>query len=244
MPTDTHHDRPGTGRLGLVVGLLCDALGNGSEPGSRLQVLDCGGGSGAYSVPLAEFGADVTVVDLSADALATLRRRAEEAGVSASVTAIAGDVEALAGLVRPGGYDAVLAHGILDAVDQVESTFAAMAEAVRPGGLMSVLVGNPIASVLARALAGDPAAALAELRGLDAAESVDAAVIATLAARFGLIVEARHGIGVFSDLVPGAAGDTAAGRAALAALDVEAAGRLPFAELAGRIHLLLRRPNG
>lgn len=241
---DAHRDRPGSGRFGLVVRLLSEALARRPESGARLQILDCGGGSGAYAVPLAEAGADVTVVDLSGDALATLRRRAEEADVSAAVTAIPGDVETLAGLVRPGSYDAVLAHGILDAVDQVEGTFAAMADAVRPGGLISVLVANPIASVLARALSGDPAAALEELRGLDAARDADAAAITDMAARAGLTVESRHGIGVFSDLVPGSAGDTPGGRAALAALDVEAAGRAPFAELAGRIHLLLRRPNG
>src|SRR3712207_8582015 len=50
-----------------------------------LRVLDVGGGSGTLAVPLAEAGHDVTVVDPSADALATLRRRAETAGVGERV---------------------------------------------------------------------------------------------------------------------------------------------------------------
>ena len=46
--------------------------------GTPLRVLDVGGGSGMFAVPLARLGHDVTVVDPSADALATLRRRADD----------------------------------------------------------------------------------------------------------------------------------------------------------------------
>lgn len=244
VQTDTGRERPGSGRLGLVSSLLAEALGSAATPGRQLRILDCGGGSGAYAVPLAAGGAEVTVVDISADALATLRRRADEAGVSAAIHAVAGDVESLGDLAEPGRFDAVLAHGVLDAVDRVETTFAAMAAAVCPGGLFSVLVGNPVASVVARALAGEPALALEELRRLDDGAQAGPDAVARLAQRAGLLVEARRGIGVFSDLVPGAAGDAPGGRAALASLDAEAASRSPFAELAGRIHLLLRRPPG
>ena len=59
----------------------------------------------------------------------------------------------------------------------------------------------------------------------------------------GLTVSARHGVGVFSDLVPGAALDAPGARAAVAELDAEAAGRPPFADIAGRVHLLARRPE-
>jgi S-adenosylmethionine-dependent methyltransferase len=58
-----------------------------------------------------------------------------------------------------------------------------------------------------------------------------------------LAVEARHGIGVFSDLVPGSALDLPGARDALDRLDADAAGRSPFAEIAARVHLLVRRPG-
>ena len=48
--------------------------------GTPLRVLDVGGGSGIFAVPLARLGHEVTVVDPSADALATLARRAATAG--------------------------------------------------------------------------------------------------------------------------------------------------------------------
>ena len=238
--------RAAPSRIGLVSRLLEEALhGIGTVAGPGAAVLDCGGGSGTYAVPLASTGCDVTVLDISADALSTLRLRAEEAGVTTRVHALAGDVERLAELFGGRTFDAVLAHGILDAVDDVVGTFGAMVAAVRPGGLISVLVANPLASVLARALAGEPALALRELRALDApSQAVGPDTVDALCAAAGVTLVARHGIGVFSDLVPGAALDSPGARQALAELDAEGADRLPFADLAARIHLLIRVPNG
>src|SRR4051794_39951894 len=102
------------GRQGVVWTVLADALPTVTVPGRPPRVLDCGGGSGTFAVPLAHRGADVTVVDISADALATLERRAEEAGVAAGVHARQGDVEALPEVVPDDPFDLVLAHGILE----------------------------------------------------------------------------------------------------------------------------------
>jgi 2-polyprenyl-3-methyl-5-hydroxy-6-metoxy-1,4-benzoquinol methylase len=239
-----HAETSRAGRLGLVARLLSDALHAVTVPGRSAELLDCGGGSGTYSVPLAVAGAEVTVVDVSADALATLSRRAAEAGVAAQVHPVQGDVEALGELVGGRTFDLVLAHGILESVDDVRAALGGIAAAVRPGGLISILVTNPAAAVIARALAGEPDIALAELHELDAAEArVGPRALEQLCAAAGLIVQARHGIGVFSDLVPGAALDTPAARDAVDRLDAEAAARAPFAEIAGRIHLLVRRPG-
>ncbi|MBN9621158.1 MAG: SAM-dependent methyltransferase, partial [Actinobacteria bacterium] len=118
---------------------------------------------------------------------------------------------------------------------------AGIAAAVRPGGLISVLVGNPVAAVLARALAGEPAAALADLQ---AAETrIGPETVEQLCLAQGLQVRARHGVGVFSDLVPGWALDAPGARDALDQLDAEASARAPFVDIASRIHLLVRRPD-
>src|SRR5436305_11490962 len=175
--------------------LLDDALQSVRRPGLVPRVLDCGGGSGTYAVPLAALGADVTVVDISADALATLTRRAAEAGVADRVHPVAGDVEALPDLVAADHFDLVLAHGILEAVDALGATFTAIAGAVRPGGVLSILVANPVATVVARALAGEPAAALADLRALDdsaaSAGPAGPAAAGRMCADAGFVVEAR-----------------------------------------------------
>jgi 2-polyprenyl-3-methyl-5-hydroxy-6-metoxy-1,4-benzoquinol methylase len=231
-------------RLGLVSRLLTDALRSVTSPDMAPALLDCGGGSGTYAVPLAVAGADVTVIDISADALAILSRRAAEAGVAAQVHPVQGDVEALGELVAGRAFDLVLAHGILEAVDDLAGAFTGIVAAVRPGGLISFLVSNPAAGVIARALAGEPQIALAELHELNAAQPrVSPATVEQLCESAGLRVEARHGVGVFSDLVPGSALDAPGARDALDELDAAAAGRAPFAEIASRVHLLVRRPG-
>jgi len=230
-------------RNGLVGRLLGEVIAARAADAGRPTVLDCGGGSGTFAVPLARAGAAVTVVDISVDALATLARRAAEAGVADLVTPVQGDAESLddAGL---GSFDLVLAHGILEAVDRPDVAFAGIAARAAAGGVVSVLVDNPAASVLARALAGELDAAARELDALDSpTPPIDLAHVRRLCAQAGLTVEQVHGVGVFSDLVPGAALDLPGARDALADLDARCATRTPFAEIAGRVHVLARRPG-
>ncbi len=62
-------------------------------------MLDIGGGTGGFAVPLAQAGHRVTVLDHSPDALAGLGRRVAEAGVAAQVRAVQGDADNLAAAV-------------------------------------------------------------------------------------------------------------------------------------------------
>lgn len=219
------------------------------------RVLDCGGGSGRYAVALALAGAEVTVVDVSADALSTLGVRAREAGVSDRVHAVQAEVEDLGAAVRPldrqplrpavaDTFDLVLAHGILDAVDDPGRAFAAIAGAVGAGGRLSVLASNPAAVVLARVLAGELQAALQELDLVDAEPGGGPVpeMVAHWCAEAGLEVEHRAGVDVFRDLVPGAALDAPGAGALLEELERRCGRREPFVSIAGHVHLLARRP--
>jgi 2-polyprenyl-3-methyl-5-hydroxy-6-metoxy-1,4-benzoquinol methylase len=236
--------REPTGRQALIWQLLAGSLDAPSRDHAA-EVLDCGGGSGTFAVPIAQTGAVVTVVDISIDALATLRRRADDAGVGDRVNAVQGDVEALAESVGAATFDLVLAHGILGAVDDVPAVFAAIAARVRPGGRLSVLVENPVAGVLARAMAGDLAAALQELHAVTAGTGpLGPDSVRALCDEQGLRVEAEHGIGVFGDLVPGRALDAPGAREALEQLESASAAHAPFRDIAARVHLLARRPAG
>jgi S-adenosylmethionine-dependent methyltransferase len=243
VQTDTRRDGATPGRQRLVWRLLTAALTSVTPATGAPNVLDCGGGSGSFAVPLAQAGALVTVVDVSVDALATLHRRADEVGVADRVRPVQADVEALAEALPAATFDLVLAHGILEAVDHVAPAFDAIAGAVRPGGLLSVLVGNPVAGVLARALAGDLAAALAELRGLDTSFAPSPAGVLELCRAAGFQVEQVHGVGVFAELVPGSALDAPGAGEALADLESESAVRPPFSDIASRVHTLARRPG-
>ena len=102
-----------------------------------LSVVDVGGGTGGFAVPLARAGHSVMVVDASPDALAALTRRAAEAGVAERVWAVQGDADSLADLVEPGEADLVLCHSVLEVVDAPSDVASALATTLRSGGAAS-----------------------------------------------------------------------------------------------------------
>jgi 2-polyprenyl-3-methyl-5-hydroxy-6-metoxy-1,4-benzoquinol methylase len=215
--------------------------------GRALAIVDVGGGTGGFAVPLARAGHRVTVVDASPDALAALTRRAAEAGLSGAVTAVQGDVDALAEVVPAGSADLVLCHSLLEVVDDPPTAVKAFAAALRPGGAASVLVANRAAAVLARAIGGHLDAAYALLT--DPAGTVgpadrlrrrfDAASAAALLVEGGLAVEQIHGVRVIADLVPGVVLDGDPER--VRAFELAAATRAPYRDVATQLHLLARR---
>ncbi|MFD6264739.1 methyltransferase domain-containing protein [Micromonospora chalcea] len=216
--------------------------------GERLSVLDVGGGTGGFAVPLAEAGHRVTVVDASPDALAALTRRAAEAGVADRVRATQGDADALAGLVEPATVDLVLCHSVLEVVDEPEPVVSALFTALRPGGAASVLVAGRAAAVFGRAMNGqlDAAAALAaDPQGTTGRRDTlrrryDAADAGALLTAAGLAVEEIHGVRVLADLLPAAVAD--GHPAALVELERALAARPPYRDLAAQLHLFARRP--
>ena len=217
---------------------------------TSLHVLDAGGGTGGFAVPLAELGHQVTVVDPSPDSLAALERRAAEAGISGAVHAVQGDVAQLPDLAAPDGVDVVLCHSVLEVVDDPAAAAAAVARVLRPGGIASVLAAGRGAAVIARALAGhfdEAAQVLADEHGRFG--PADALVrrftepeLVALLADAGLRVDSVHAVRVFSDLVPGALLDDPTAGEALLALEAAVAERPEFRALATQLHVLALRP--
>jgi S-adenosylmethionine-dependent methyltransferase len=221
--------------------------------GGPARVLDVGGGSGVWSVPLAVAGCLVTVVEPSPNALATLHRRAADAGVTDRVVALQGDTDALGDLVPAGEADVVLGHGLLEVVDDAPAALSALATAAAPGGVVSVLVANRYGAVLHRALAGrliearrllDDEAGQLAASGEKVQRRFDATELDLLLAGAGLVVELLQGQGVFTDLVPAPEVDASPSAAeALQELELAAAGRSPLRDIAARLHALARRPD-
>jgi SAM-dependent methyltransferase len=213
-----------------------------------LTVVDVGGGTGGFAVPLATAGHHVTVVDASPDALAALTRRAAEAGVADRVRAVQGDGDALAGLIEPESADLVLCHSLLEVVDDPATVVKSLATALHPGGVASVLVANRVAAVLGRAVGGhlDVATALLEdpAGHAGARDTVrrrfDLSAATALLAAGGLVVEQAHGVRVVADLLPGAVleGQTEA----LLAFELATSALPPYRDIATQLHLFARRP--
>ncbi|MFJ6698680.1 methyltransferase [Streptomyces sp. NPDC091272] len=236
-------------RTAVVWEVLKDALDRRVKETGRdtLDVLDTGGGTGNFAVPVAQLGHRVTVVDPSPNALFALERRAAEAGVADRVRGVQGDAIGLFDVVEREGYDAVLCHGVLEYVDDPAEGLRNVVAALRPSGTLSLLAAGSGGAVLARALAGhfneartaltDPAGRWGE--GDPVPRRFTAEQLMELAGGAGVDVGAVHGVRVFADLVPGVLVDTEPGAMeALLKLEAAAAELPAFHAVATQLHVL------
>ncbi|MET9322613.1 methyltransferase [Streptomyces sp. NPDC003038] len=236
-------------RTAVVWEVLKEALDRRVKATGRdvLDVLDTGGGTGKFAVPVARLGHRVTVVDPSPNALFGLERRVAEAGVADLVRGVQGDAQGLLDVVDREAYDVVLCHGVLEYVDDPAEGVGNAVAALRPGGTLSLLGAGLGGAVLARALAGhfteartaltDPAGRWGS--GDPMPRRFTAEQLSELVADAGLAVGAVHGVRIFADLVPGVLVDTEPGAVeALLRLE-EAAAELPaFHAVATQLHVL------
>ena len=220
----------------------------------RLDVIDAGGGTGGFAVPLAALGHSVTVVDPSPDSLAAAQRRAAEMDVR--ISAIQGEAAGLDSVVGEAAADLVMCHSVLEYVDSPADALAAVARVLRPGGTVSVLAASVAAAILHRAVAGRLADARALLdrevgqpgqgRGHGRPPAVPRYFtlpgLGALIEGAGLFPGAAHGVQIFADLVPSVLVDADPGAAeALRSLDAAAATYPPLRDIAARLHILGRR---
>ncbi|MEU8382448.1 methyltransferase domain-containing protein [Streptosporangium sp. NPDC048865] len=214
----------------------------------RLDIVDAGGGTGGFAVPLADLGHAVTVVDSSPDSLAALERRAAEAGVE--VRALQGDAADLEELLPTGGADLVLCHSVLEYVEDPAGAMKAMAGLLREDGVISVLVANPLAAALHRSIAGrfdearqvldDPEGRWGDRDPTPRRFAREA--LERLLAVTGFTPGEVHGVRVFADLVPSRLLDGEPGAArALAALEQAAAAHPVLRDIATQLHVLGHR---
>jgi len=226
----------GSLRLELVLERLRSSL-----PPPPAQILDAGGGTGAFAVPLAAGGYDVTLLDGSAEWLDVARRNAEAARVSLRL--VKGSVEA-----PPAGlplYEAVLCHAVLMYVGDPETALRALRSMTRDGGILSLLEKNRDALALRPGFGGDYREAE---RLLTARDSVGRLGVRNRAhnveewramlGRSGWQVEDWRGVRLFSDAAP----DDLDAADFQALLDLErAAGSLePYRSVSRLIHFLAK----
>jgi ubiquinone/menaquinone biosynthesis C-methylase UbiE len=182
-----------------VVGRYLDRI-IAQHPGA--DVVDIGGGSGTRAVPLARAGCRVVVIDASTDALASLARRATEAGVGDRITALQADADQLDTVLPSASADLVLYHQIVQDVDDPERSVTAAAALLRPGGYLSVVVPGRLSQVLVDALGGRFAEAMALMGGDPARDRrYEVPSLRALMEQAGVVVESITGVGVVSALM-------------------------------------------
>ncbi|MEJ7803087.1 MAG: methyltransferase domain-containing protein, partial [Candidatus Limnocylindria bacterium] len=149
---DEHYTEPrGRVRLDLVLERL-----NGVLPPPPARILDAGGGTGAFAIPLARVGYNVTVVNQSADWLEHARSKADAAGVELALVNIGLESLTDAGL-EP--FDAILCHAVLMYVEDPAVMLLTLRSVAAPGAVISLLEKNRDGIALRPGLQGDYAEA-------------------------------------------------------------------------------------
>jgi SAM-dependent methyltransferase/general stress protein 26 len=220
-------------RLRLVMDRLVPKL-----PSPPARVLDAGGGTGAFAVPLAGLGYDVTILDSSSEWLEVAQRSAREAGLT--ITTIQGRVE---DRVPNGPFDAVLCHTVLIYADEPLRVLRSLRSVARPGALLSSLEKNRDALPVRPARQGDFEEALRVMDDPVASgrlgipnRALTHGELRSLMVRAGWIPTSWAGIRVYSDgvleqLEPGSF-------EALHELDTRASTREPHRRFGRLLHVL------
>ncbi|MDQ1483045.1 MAG: hypothetical protein QOF35_1121 [Actinomycetota bacterium] len=219
-----------------LLDLLIAQLGEWQAGDDRpCAVVDLGGGTGGIATSLAALGHQVTVIDPSPDALASLERRTADDGLSGHIRGVQGDASDLRDIVGLAGADVMICHRVLEVLDSPADALEAMASVLRPGGALSLLVSQRHSLVLTQALGGH--IALARRTFADTTRFDHDQVIELVKAS-GFIVNASHGIGAIADHVPESVIDAEPGAyAELVSLEAEISSDPAFRALAPLVHV-------
>ena len=197
-------------RQDLTLRHLARHLGS---PPSCLTILDAGGGTGGYGIPLAAQGHRVCILDFSAPMLAIARDRARrmDPPLLERVEFCCAGVQDASLLFASEHFDVVLCHTLLEYVEQPDETIGTLASVLRPGGMISLLFVTPYADALRWALVREDLdkarlslshqVSSADLFGLPR-RAFPAGAIRESLVREGMEVLAEYGIRVFADYLP------------------------------------------
>jgi S-adenosylmethionine-dependent methyltransferase len=121
-------------------------------PRPPARLLDAGGGTGAFAVPLAGDGYDVTLLDASDEWLERARSNADRAGVPLRL--ILGRVEDAPALVEE-AFDAILCHTVLLYAEDPRECLRGLRSVTREAGILSLLEKNRDGIALRPGIQGD-----------------------------------------------------------------------------------------
>jgi len=238
---DEHYTEPrGRVRLDLVLERL-----NGVLPPPPARILDAGGGTGAFAIPLARIGYEVTVADQSADWLEHARSKADAAGVDLALVNL--DLESLtdAGL-EP--FDAIMCHAVLMYIEDPAVMLRALRSVAAPGAVLSLLEKNRDGIALRPGLQGDYVEARRLLTERDSVGRLGVENRAySVAEWLAMLHDAGWrpddwvGIRLFSDHAPDDLGADA--YTALLKLERDAGAIDPYRQISRLVHFVARAPS-
>jgi len=117
--------------------------------GRKRRILDAGGGTGFYSIPLAAKGHDVVILDRSKKMLETAETKADRLGLTKRVETLLGDMQ---NIEQPEqSFDIVLCHLALCHVDDPLKALSEFSRVLRKDGVLSLIVENKMFFSIAEA---------------------------------------------------------------------------------------------
>lgn len=175
---------------------------------SPRRVVDVGGGAGDQSIPLAQAGHEVTIVDPSPAMLerAARRLKAEDQEVASRVRLVEASGEQTPEVLGGAVFDAVLCHGVLMYLDDPEPLVDSLCRLAGPAGMVSIVAKNVEVMAIRHAHEGDWAAAIAafdsdrQINGLGVDTRGDRIEhLSELIERRGVDPVAWYGVRLFTD---------------------------------------------
>jgi S-adenosylmethionine-dependent methyltransferase len=116
------------------------------------KILDAGGGTGFYSIPLASKGHEITVLDVSEKMLEKALESASKHGVSERVKTVQGS---MARLKFPGSsFDVILCH-LAFGYTEPSQTLSEFWKVLKDGGILSLIVASKHFYCIKESLKGD-----------------------------------------------------------------------------------------
>lgn len=109
---------------------------------SGIRVLDAGGGNGQASLPFAESGAIVDVVDRSMAMLQDLQATAEANDMQERIRAHAHDIRSIHELFKANTFDLLICHNVIHYNPAWEELLVPMSAPLKRGGVLSLVVRN------------------------------------------------------------------------------------------------------
>jgi S-adenosylmethionine-dependent methyltransferase len=180
---------------------------------SGLSVLDAGGGTGSYAIPLARQGHHIHLLDFSPRMLAIAQQKIEQAAPSLlkHIDFWCAPVEEITQRSLSDQFDVVLCHTLLEYVASPRSVLRSLISVLRPGGLVSLLFTNPYADAIRWAvvkmdlekahLALHQTASSADLFGLPR-RGLPADIVREAMDQAEVQIVAEYGVRIFADYMP------------------------------------------
>jgi len=223
-----------------------------SESSQGLAVLDAGGGTGSYALPLVAQGYRVCLLDFSSEMLNVARRRSDGMAVSTGegLETVLSPVQDVERLFPSDHFDIALCHTLLEYVESPADIIHQLAAVLVPGGLLSLLFVIPCADALRWALSRhDMQTALHALHSPSSKSDMfglsrqvySPCVVHQWLEDEGLAIEGEYGIRIFADHLPPEKLSNPEFYSALWQLEVEASDLDPLRQIGRYRQIIARR---